>query len=161
MFVILCERNELSSEAYYWIFFYTHLYFCFFNLPILERGQVHCSINFQFILFPLIWISLEVFIKLLLFYYVSQDLHKLEQYLPLLQNFIFHAHKGSHSCIYQWTSDLKIRWTSSLSPSSSFILRGAKFFQIDDLRFELVMTLFLFGAMLRNRALEVLPLGGY
>ena len=34
-----------------------------------------------------------------------------------------------------------------------------KYFQIDNLRFEIVMTLFLYGAILRERASEVLPSG--
>ena len=36
---------------------------------------------------------------------------------------------------------------------------GPKFFQIDSLRFELGMALFLYGAFLQERALEVLPTG--
>ncbi|KAK9276233.1 hypothetical protein L1049_005764 [Liquidambar formosana] len=57
----------------------------------------------------------------------------------------------------QWTSDLKIRWTSNLSSSSFFDIISPRLFQIDCLRFELGMTLFLYGAILRERALEVLP----
>ncbi|KAM3691377.1 hypothetical protein ACJW31_08G010800 [Castanea mollissima] len=88
----------------------------------------------------------------------SFDLHKLEEYLPLLENLIFHADLVSSNWkMFQWTSDLKIRWASSLSSSSFFNLRGPRFFQIDSLRFELGMTLFLYGAILRERALEVLP----
>ncbi|KAF3975416.1 hypothetical protein CMV_001347 [Castanea mollissima] len=89
---------------------------------------------------------------------LQQDLHKLEEYLPLLENLIFHADLVSSNWkMFQWTSDLKIRWASSLSSSSFFNLRGPRFFQIDSLRFELGMTLFLYGAILRERALEVLP----
>lgn len=91
---------------------------------------------------------------------MHQDLHKLEEYLPLLENLIFHADFVSSDWkMFQWTSDLKIRWASSLSSSSFFNLRGPRFFQIDSLRFELGMTLFLYGAILRERALEVLPTG--
>ncbi|XP_018823695.2 uncharacterized protein LOC108993285 isoform X2 [Juglans regia] len=89
---------------------------------------------------------------------VQQDLQRLEGYLPLLENLIFHIDLiGSNCQIVRWTSDLKIRWSSALSSSSFFNLLGPKFFQIDNLRFELGMTLFLYGAILRERALEVLP----
>nr|DAD35292.1 TPA_asm: hypothetical protein HUJ06_005932 [Nelumbo nucifera] len=56
----------------------------------------------------------------------------------------------------QWTQDLKIRWSSVLCASSIFNLMGPKFFQIDNLRFELGMVLFLYGAILRERASEIL-----
>ncbi|KAJ6431888.1 hypothetical protein OIU84_019211 [Salix udensis] len=56
----------------------------------------------------------------------------------------------------QWTSQLKIRWSSATSSSSFFDLRGPKFFQINNLRFELVMIHFHYGATLRERALEFL-----
>lgn len=87
----------------------------------------------------------------------EQDLQKLEQYLPLLENFVYNVDLvGNNWKTVRSTSDLKIRWTSALS-SSSFFSRGSKFFQIDNLQFELGMTLFLYGAILRERALEVLP----
>lgn len=90
--------------------------------------------------------------------HLQQELHMLEGYLPLLENFIFHADSiGSNARMLRWTSDLKIRWTSVLSSSSFFQVMGPKFYQIDNLRFELGMTLFLYGAILRERALEVLP----
>lgn len=57
----------------------------------------------------------------------------------------------------RWYASLKIRWSSALTSSSFF--RGPKFFQIDHLLFELGMTLFLYGATLRERALEVLSAG--
>ncbi|KAJ1389454.1 BRO1 domain [Sesbania bispinosa] len=56
----------------------------------------------------------------------------------------------------QWTAALKISWSSALGSSSFFNFKGPKFFQIDNLRFELGMTLFLCGGILRERALEVL-----
>ncbi|XP_057961702.1 uncharacterized protein LOC131153428 [Malania oleifera] len=88
----------------------------------------------------------------------EQDLQKLEQYLPLLENLVFHVDlDGSNRRMVWWTSDLKIRWASALCSSSFFNILGPKFFQIDSLRFELNMTLFLYGAILRERALEVLP----
>ncbi|KAJ7954066.1 BRO1 domain-containing protein [Quillaja saponaria] len=88
----------------------------------------------------------------------QQDLYKLEQYLPLLENLFFYTEEISGNYqIVQWTSSLKIRWTSTLNASSFFNIRGPKYFQIDNLLFELGMTLFLYGAILRERALEVLP----
>lgn len=87
----------------------------------------------------------------------QQDLHKLEQYLPLLENLIFHVDLvSSNQRLVQWTSELKIRWSSALSSSYFFNLMGPKFYQIDNLRFELGMILFLYGAILRERALEIL-----
>ncbi|KAG7013047.1 palA [Cucurbita argyrosperma subsp. argyrosperma] len=89
--------------------------------------------------------------------HTQQVLHKLLQYLPLLENFVSQVDLvGYNLKIVQWTSDLKIRWSSALSSSSLFHLRGPKFFQIDNLRFEVAMTLFLYGAVLRQRALEVI-----
>ncbi|KAG6757799.1 hypothetical protein POTOM_038124 [Populus tomentosa] len=87
----------------------------------------------------------------------EQERLRLEHYLPLLQNFISHADLiSSNSQMVQWTSQLKIRWSSATSSSSFFDLRGPKFFQIDNLRFELVMIHFLYGATLRERASEFL-----
>ena len=89
-----------------------------------------------------------------------QVLQKLELYLPLLENLFFHIDLvSSNEQIVQWTTELKIQWTSALSSSSFFRLGGSRYFQIDDLRFEIVMTLFLYGAILRERASEVLPSG--
>ncbi|KAL6187914.1 hypothetical protein ACLB2K_039309 [Fragaria x ananassa] len=88
----------------------------------------------------------------------EQDLQKLELYLPVLENLLFHIDSvSSNEQIVQWTSELKIQWTSALSSSSFFKFGGSKYFQIDNLRFEIVMTLFLYGAILRERASEVLP----
>ncbi|KAF2311191.1 hypothetical protein P3X46_031307 [Hevea brasiliensis] len=88
----------------------------------------------------------------------EQERLRLEHYLPLLENFISHADTVSiNSQIAWWISQLKIQWSSVLSSSSFFNLTGPKFFQVDNLRFELVMTLFLYGAILRERALEFLP----
>ncbi|KAB2624317.1 BRO1 domain-containing protein BROX [Pyrus ussuriensis x Pyrus communis] len=89
---------------------------------------------------------------------MSQVLHNLELYLPLLENLILHVDRvKSHRQIVRWTSELKIQWTSALSSSFFFNLIGSKYFQINNLRFELCMTLFLYGAIIRERALEVLP----
>ncbi|KAL5553491.1 hypothetical protein UlMin_040892 [Ulmus minor] len=88
----------------------------------------------------------------------EQILHKIGQYLPLLENLIFHVDLvSSNRQIAQWTSNLKMRWSSAVSSSSFFNLMGPKFFQIDNLKYELGMILFLYGAVLRQRALEVLP----
>ncbi|EXC19641.1 hypothetical protein L484_019391 [Morus notabilis] len=85
-------------------------------------------------------------------------LQKLEQYLPLLENLIFHVNLvSSNRQISQWTANLKIQWSSALCSSSFFNLRSPKFFQIGDLKFELQMMLFLYGAILRQRAVEILP----
>lgn len=89
-----------------------------------------------------------------------QDLRKLEQYLPLLENLVYHVDLlGSNHQIAWWTSELKIRWSSALGASSFFNLMGPKFYQIDNLHFELGMVLFLYGAILRERALEIVPSG--
>ncbi|PRQ40410.1 putative BRO1 domain-containing protein [Rosa chinensis] len=88
----------------------------------------------------------------------QQVLQKLELYLPVLENLFFHIDLiSSNEQIVQWTSELKIQWTSALSSSSFFNFGGSKYFQIDNLQFEIVMTLFLYGAILRERASEVLP----
>eukprot|EP01018_Ginkgo_biloba_P025635 Gb_25621 [translate_table: standard] len=89
---------------------------------------------------------------------IQQDLQKLELYLPLLENLVMRVESvGDNDQILQWTTDLKIRWTSALGASSTFNLGGPKFFRVDNLRFELGMALFLYGALLRERALEILP----
>lgn len=91
---------------------------------------------------------------------MHQDLQKLEQYLPLLENLIFHVDLVcSNHRVVRWISELKIRWSSALSSSSLFNLRGPKFYQIDNLRYELGMTLYLYAALLRERAIEILPAG--
>ena len=84
----------------------------------------------------------------------------MELYVPLLENLVYHVGLVSDNpFMVRQTSDLKIRWSSTLSSSSFFPLTGPKFFQIDNLRFELGMTLFLYGAMLRELASEVLSVG--
>lgn len=61
--------------------------------------------------------------------------------------------------VIQWTSQLAIRWTSPLSGQSGRGLKGPRYFQVDDMRYELGMTLNLYGALLRERALEVVCTG--
>ncbi|XP_073396909.1 uncharacterized protein [Physcomitrium patens] len=63
---------------------------------------------------------------------------------------------GITSPILQWTTDLAIRWTSPLSGSSGKLFTGPKYFRVDDLRYELGMTFFLYGALQRELAMEVL-----
>ncbi|XP_022775815.1 uncharacterized protein LOC111317642 [Durio zibethinus] len=85
------------------------------------------------------------------------DLEKLEQYLPLLENLIFHVDLVcSNHLVVHWISELKIRWSTALCSSSFFHLRGPKLFQIDNLRYELGMMLYLYAALLRERAMEIL-----
>ena len=67
--------------------------------------------------------------------------------------------KKDNPKIMQWTTDLAIRWTSPLSGSSGRGLTGPKYFRVDDLRYELGMTFFLYGSLLRELALEVLSKG--
>ncbi|KVH97618.1 BRO1 domain-containing protein [Cynara cardunculus var. scolymus] len=87
----------------------------------------------------------------------EQDIQKLELYLPLLENLVQHVDLiGDDPLVIRWTSDLKIRWTSVLSSSFFFNLMGPRFFQIDNLRFELGIVLFLYGAMLREWASQLL-----
>ena len=103
-------------------------------------------------------IFLMLFPLYMIFFKMPQDLQKLEQYLPLLENLVYHVGLDSNSWIMRLTSDLKIRWSSALGSSSLFNLVGPKFFQIDNLQFELSMTLFLYGAMLRKWASEILSI---
>ncbi|CAK9176222.1 unnamed protein product [Ilex paraguariensis] len=87
----------------------------------------------------------------------EQDVQRLEQYLPLLENLVHYVDLiGDNSRMVYCTLDLKIRWSSALASSPFFNLMGPKFFQIDSLRFELGMALFLYGALLREWASEVL-----
>lgn len=87
----------------------------------------------------------------------EQAIQRLEQYIPLLENLVYHLDLVSDDPrVVRWNSNIKIRWSSSLTSSSLFNLTGPKFFQIDNLRFELGMILFLYGAMLREWAYEVL-----
>lgn len=84
----------------------------------------------------------------------------MEYYLPLLENLVLHINLiDRNRRMISWISDLKIRWSSVLSSPSIFNPIGAKFYQFDNVYFELGMTLFVYGAMLREQALEVLPSG--
>lgn len=67
--------------------------------------------------------------------------------------------KKDNPQIVQWTTDLQLRWTSHLSGSSGRLFTGSKYYRVDDLRYELGMTFFLYGALLRELAVEVLSTG--
>lgn len=87
-------------------------------------------------------------------------MQKLERYLPLLENLVKCVEeKKNNPKIVQWTTDLAIRWTSPLSGSSGKLFTGPKYFRVDDLRYELGMTFFLYGALQRELAMEVLSTG--
>ncbi|KAK1412078.1 hypothetical protein QVD17_33044 [Tagetes erecta] len=87
----------------------------------------------------------------------QQDVQKLELYLPLLENLVQHIDSlGNDPRVIRLTSKLKIRWSSPLGSSCSLNIMGTKFFQIDDLRFELGSVLFFYGSMLREWASQVL-----
>jgi hypothetical protein len=91
---------------------------------------------------------------------VLQDLQKLERYLPLLENLVSCVEaKKDNPQIIKWTIDLSIRWTSPMSGFTGNRLTGPRYFRLDDLRFELAMVFFLYGGLLRELALEVLPTG--
>ncbi|XP_074326728.1 uncharacterized protein LOC141664673 [Apium graveolens] len=86
----------------------------------------------------------------------EQDIQKLEKYLPLLENLVHHCRNISSDQLVQWTSSLRIRWSSALNSSSLFGCKNQKFFRIDNLMYELTMMHFLYGALLREMANEVL-----
>lgn len=87
----------------------------------------------------------------------EQDIQKLEQYLPLLENLVYHVNRGRNNpWVDRWMSDLKLRWTSPLISSSIFHVKSPKYFQINYVQFELGMVLFLYGSLLREKALEIL-----
>ncbi|XP_071735658.1 uncharacterized protein [Rutidosis leptorrhynchoides] len=88
---------------------------------------------------------------------LTTQCEQLELYLPLLENLVQHVDSiGDDPRVIQWTSILKIRWTSPLSYSSILNLMGPRFFQINNLRFELGIVLFFYGAMLREYASQLL-----
>nr|XP_009620171.1 uncharacterized protein LOC104112048 [Nicotiana tomentosiformis] len=89
----------------------------------------------------------------------EQNIQKVEQYLPILGNLIHHINLVGDNPKIRWISDLKIRWSSALTSSSFFQLNGPKFYQMDSLHSELGLTLFVLGALLQDRALEVLSTG--
>ncbi|KAM3344455.1 hypothetical protein P3S68_024163 [Capsicum galapagoense] len=87
----------------------------------------------------------------------EQNIQKVENYLPLLGNFIHHVNiVCDNPKMVRWISDLKIRWSSAFTSSSFFHLNGPKLYQINNLHLELSMILSVLGGLLRDRALEVL-----
>lgn len=90
----------------------------------------------------------------------DQEIKKLEEYLPILENLIHLVGLVSdEDRPASWNSELKIRWSSSLTSSSFFGIKVPKFFQMSNLHFELAMTLFLYASMLREQAYELVPAG--
>ncbi|CAO2830038.1 unnamed protein product [Amaranthus hypochondriacus] len=82
----------------------------------------------------------------------KRDIQKLEQYLPLLENFI----RQVDSIIRNKSLlilELRIQWSSTLS--TKFLIGGPKHFQINSLQYELAMILFFYGITTRQRAFEV------
>ncbi|CAH2037950.1 unnamed protein product [Thlaspi arvense] len=79
----------------------------------------------------------------------EQDLHKLGQYLPLLFNLVHYSEKITK------VSGLKIRWSSGLISQTLIQRRCPKFFQVDNIMFELGMVLFVYAIKLRERAMEL------
>ncbi|KAL0424782.1 UNVERIFIED_CONTAM: hypothetical protein Sradi_1013000 [Sesamum radiatum] len=54
----------------------------------------------------------------------EQDIQKLEQYLPLLENLVRHVKmKGKNHQMICWISNLRIRWSSVLTSSSMFHIK--------------------------------------
>ncbi|ESQ35486.1 hypothetical protein EUTSA_v10009351mg [Eutrema salsugineum] len=80
----------------------------------------------------------------------EQDLQKLGQYLPLLFNLVHYADK-----LQRGVSGLKIRWSSGLISQTLIQRKCPKFFQVDNIMFELGMVLFLYAVKLRERAMEL------
>ncbi|KAK9698286.1 hypothetical protein RND81_08G093500 [Saponaria officinalis] len=89
---------------------------------------------------------------------IQQEIQKLDNYIPLLQNLIIQVDSVTdNQCTNRWNSELKIRWTSILGSSPTLRLNGPKHFQINSLRYEVGMILFLYGLTLRDLlAFEVL-----
>ncbi|KMS97376.1 hypothetical protein BVRB_6g155760 [Beta vulgaris subsp. vulgaris] len=84
----------------------------------------------------------------------QQDIQKLEQYLPILENFVIQVDSISRNKNLL-ISELRIQWSSTVS-SSRFRIGGPKFFQINSLKYELGMILFLYGVTIREQAFEIL-----
>ncbi|KAL1568468.1 BRO1 domain-containing protein BROX [Salvia divinorum] len=87
----------------------------------------------------------------------EQDIQKLEKYLPLLDNLIHHVIVNAKSRqVMHWITEFKLRWSSVLSMPPLFHFQGPKLYQVNDIYFELGMSLFLYGSLLREQALDVL-----
>ncbi|CAL9214825.1 unnamed protein product [Arabidopsis halleri] len=79
----------------------------------------------------------------------DQDLHRLGQYIPLLFNLVHYTDKIKR------VSNLKIRWSSGLISQTLIQRTCPKFFQVDNIMFELGMVLFVYAVKLRERAMEL------
>ncbi|CAA7039271.1 unnamed protein product [Microthlaspi erraticum] len=79
----------------------------------------------------------------------EQDLNKLGAYIPLLFNLVHYADK------IKKVSGLKIRWSSGLISQTIIQRRCPKFFQVDNIMFELGMILYFHAVKLRERAMEL------
>lgn len=91
---------------------------------------------------------------------MPQNLQKFEEYLPLLAYLVSYTESHPKSSnIHNWVSDLKIQWFCPMTSSCYLKLGDSRFFRMDNLRFELGMSLFLYGAILRERAFENLSAG--
>ncbi|KAL5722221.1 hypothetical protein ACHQM5_005767 [Ranunculus cassubicifolius] len=82
---------------------------------------------------------------------IEHELRSVEEYLPLLVNLVSHVKLRGYGTSY---SKLEIRWISALSPSNPLKL-SPKPCHFNDLLVELGMSLFLYGAILRERGLEI------
>ncbi|WZZ80250.1 hypothetical protein YC2023_100822 [Brassica napus] len=79
----------------------------------------------------------------------EQDLLKLGEYLPLLFNLVHDADKIKD------VSGLKIRWSSGLISQTLIQRKCPKFFQVDNIMFELGMVIYFYALKLRERAMEL------
>ncbi|CAI9096271.1 OLC1v1032372C1 [Oldenlandia corymbosa var. corymbosa] len=89
---------------------------------------------------------------------LERDIQKLEHYLPLLENLVWEVTLIlSNPPMPRLISELKLRWTSSLTSSPILHSKCFKYYQINDLRFEYGMVLFLYSTLLRANGIENLP----
>ncbi|CAH2045476.1 unnamed protein product [Thlaspi arvense] len=95
---------------------------------------------------------------------VREDLVRIEEYLPSLQNLIDNLNKPCNREINsRFIKALKIRWSSALNlhckPSSGLsltsILKSPIFFQVCSIMFELHMVLFIYALKLREKAIAL------
>ncbi|EOA36688.1 hypothetical protein CARUB_v10012068mg [Capsella rubella] len=79
----------------------------------------------------------------------DQDLYRLGKYLPLLLNLVHYFDKLKR------VPNLKIRWSSGLVSQTLIQRTCPKFFQVDNIMFEVAMVTFVNGIKLRERAMEL------
>lgn len=104
------------------------------KLVVLNQIFLSCSSSFDFVI-------------------VIQDLLKLGEYLPLLFNLVHDADKIKD------VSGLKIRWSSGLISQTLIQRKCPKFFQVDNIMFELGMVIYFYALKLRERAMELVSTG--